>query len=1117
MKIRLIKPTFKSIAVRISIPALISILLFTSAIYLFMLPMFEKHLMERKKDIAREVVNSAWSLLATYNERAQSGELTLQEAQYRAKERLRHMRYGIESKDYFWINDQRPFMIMHPYRPELEGTDLSNYSDPVGTRLFVEAVKVVKEKGSGHIEYMWQWKDNETRIVPKISYVKGFSPWGWVVGSGVYVEDVYAEINLILKKVSVVALAILSVLFVLSGYIVFQSIKAERQRKKTELALHRSEGKYRELVESANSIILRWKPSGKITYINEFALHLFGYQKEELLGKNIIGTIVPEQESSGRDLSALMCEISKQPDCFNSHENENICKDGRRVWISWTNKTLHNDDNTASEILSVGNDITKRKQSDEQLMRLSTAIEQANESIVITDTEATIQYVSPNYCKIFGGTEKEILGKPFFPLIHDDDVEAVRASIAALKNPPYSTYHEERAKTIDGWRWFGWSLKASVDNEGNMLETIGVGRDITERKQSEDALRESEMINRSMLEGTPVCNKIIDLDFKLQYMSSAGIELLKITDINSFYGQDYPPEFFCEETRITITGKLKIALKGEISQVECLTHDTEGNELWFVHTFVPVFDGDGRVKYLIGSSVDITDRKRAEKERIQLTIAIEQTDETVVITEKLGGIIYTNPAFECISGYTVEESVGKNINFIKSGKHGESFYEQIWKTISKGQTWKGYLKNKKKDGNLYDNAATISPIKNPDGEIIGFVNIGRDVTNDLKIQEQLRQAQKMESIGTLAGGIAHDFNNILGIILGYTELSLDDVEDRPETYSSLQEVLKATKRAKDMVSQILTFSRSTDVEKKIIKTIPIVKEACKFLRSSLSTTIEIRQNITTERDHILADPTQFHQILMNLCTNAGHAMQKEGGVLDVALDEVFIQNDDLISYPDLKVGAYLKLTVKDTGTGILRENIERIFEPYFTTKGKGEGTGLGLAVVHGIVKEHEGNIKAYSEMGKGTAFYVFLPLREEIRSPVHRESTEPPPTGSETILFLDDEEDLVNIGKLTLEGLGYTVTGVTSVEKALEFFRSSKESYDIVITDKNMPKMTGFGFAREIRSISPDIPILLCTGFKEKEDEEKSKDLRINAVITKPINKQEIAFAVRKALDKKTA
>ena len=391
------------------------------------------------------------------------------------------------------------------------------------------------------------------------------------------------------------------------------------------------------------------------------------------------------------------------------------------------------------------------------------------------------------------------------------------------------------------------------------------------------------------------------------------------------------------------------------------------------------------------------------------------------------------------------------------------------------------------------------------------------MTNDLKIQEQLRQAQKMESIGTLAGGIAHDFNNILGVILGYTELSLDDVEDRPETYSSLQEVLKATNRAKDMVSQILTFSRSTDIEKKIIKTIPIVKEACKFLRSSLPTTIEIRQNITTERDHILADPTQFHQILMNLCTNAGHAMKREGGVLDVALDEVFLQRDDLISYPDLKVGAYLKLTVKDTGTGILRENIERIFEPYFTTKGKGEGTGLGLAVVHGIIKEHEGDIKAYSEVGKGTAFYVFLPLREEIEPPVHRESTEPPPTGSETILFLDDEEDLVNIGKLTLEGLGYTVTGVTNVEKALEFFRSSKESYDIVITDKNMPKMTGFGFARKIRSISPDIPILLCTGFKEKEDEEKFKDLRINAIITKPINKQEIAFAVRKVLDKKTA
>jgi len=749
-------------------------------------------------------------------------------------------------------------------------------------------------------------------------------------------------------------------------------------------------------VENANSNIIRWLPDGTITFFNEYAQKFFGFNASEIIGKNVIGSIVPETQSTGRDLKQMISNISKNPAKYEQNENENICKDGKRVWVSWSNRAIQ-------------------------------------------------------------------------------------------------------------------------DQNGNILEILTVGTDITDRKQSEDALRESEMINRSLLEGAPVCNKIIDLDFKLQYMSSAGIKRLRIPDIKSFYGQDYPLKFFCEETRITITENLKIALTGEISQVECLTHDTECNELWFVHTFVPVFDGAGRVKYIIGSSVDITDRKRAEEERIQLATAIDNTDELISITDKEGTYTYINKAYELITGYSKCELVGQHSSISDSGQQDSEFYDEMMECIIQGKMWNGHRILTKKDSTNFDVESVFSPIKNKNGEVTNYVSVQRDVTKEIKMEQQLQQSQKMEAIGTLAGGIAHDFNNILGVIMGYTELSLDDVENRPETYRSLQEVLKATSRAKDMVNQILTFSRSTDVEKKIIKTIPIVKEACKFLRSSLPTTIEIRQNITAERDHILADPTQFHQILMNLCTNAGHAMKEEGGVLDVALDEVFLQRDDLISYSDLKVGTYLKLTVKDTGTGIRRENIERIFEPYFTTKGKGEGTGLGLAVVHGIVKEHGGDIKAYSEVGKGTTFYVFLPLREEIGSPVHRGSTEPPPTGSETILFLDDEEDLVNIGKLTLEGLGYTVTGVTSVEKALEFFRSSKESYDIVITDKTMPKMTGFGFAREIRSIRPDIPILLCTGFKEKEDEEKSKDLRINAVITKPINKREIAFAVRKVLDKKTA
>ena len=515
-----------------------------------------------------------------------------------------------------------------------------------------------------------------------------------------------------------------------------------------------------------------------------------------------------------------------------------------------------------------------------------------------------------------------------------------------------------------------------------------------------------------------------------------------------------------------------------------------------------------------GLSEKVIQLETQKLENTRFIKAIDQAAELIMIMNAVGTVEYANPPITNFMGYDLKEIIGTNI-LKMSHKLRPELYNKVLTIINKGEAWNETLPQKKKGGESCLIDTTISPIFDTSGALTNLLSIGRDVTKEAALEEQLRQAQKMESIGTLAGGIAHDFNNILGVIMGYTELSLDDVENRPETYGSLQEVLKATSRAKDMVNQILTFSRSTDVEKKIIKTIPIVKEACKFLRSSLPTTIEIRQNITAERDHILADPTQFHQILMNLCTNAGHAMKEEGGVLDVALDEVFLQNDDLILYSDLKVGAYLKLTVKDTGYGISKDNLERIFEPYFTTKEKGEGTGLGLAVVHGIVKEFGGDIRVYSEIGKGTGIHILFPLLKEMKEQKDLERTESLPTGTETILFVDDEVFLADVAKKILSRLGYTVVVVTSGADALETFSLAKDSYDLIITDKTMPKMTGFDMAEAIKKIRADIPIILCTGVSDKEDDAKMKRAGIVEIIMKPIDKRSMAEMIRKVLDNK--
>lgn len=391
-----------------------------------------------------------------------------------------------------------------------------------------------------------------------------------------------------------------------------------------------------------------------------------------------------------------------------------------------------------------------------------------------------------------------------------------------------------------------------------------------------------------------------------------------------------------------------------------------------------------------------------------------------------------------------------------------------------------------------------------------------------RLEVQLRHGQKMEAIGTLAGGIAHDFNNILGVIMGYTELALLDVPEGNSLRRKLDEVSKASNRAKDLVSQILAFSRKggkDEQERKPVQISLIVKEVLKMLRSSLPTTIEIRQNIKTQNIKtgmatVLADPTQIHQVLMNLCTNAAYAMRDKGGILEVSLADVDIDSDAAAKHPDMTPGRYQRLTVSDTGHGMDSAVMERIFDPFFTTKGPGEGTGMGLAMIHGIVKNHDGVITVHSKPGKSTTFQVFLPTAESVVT-AEPEHFTPLPLGNERILFVDDEETLVSVGQQMLEGLGYEVVGRTSSIEAMDVFRTQPDKFDLVITDMTMPNMTGADMTKAIMRIRPDIPIILCTGFSEVISEEKAKAIGIREFIMKPITSRKIAETIRSVLDQK--
>ena len=424
----------------------------------------------------------------------------------------------------------------------------------------------------------------------------------------------------------------------------------------------------------------------------------------------------------------------------------------------------------------------------------------------------------------------------------------------------------------------------------------------------------------------------------------------------------------------------------------------------------------------------------------------------------------------------------------------------------------------RKDGKVIDVLLSSTPLDPADWSI-GVTFTALDITERKRaererasLEEKLRISQKMEAIGTLAGGIAHDFNNILSAIIGYAELADIDTRRESPVASSLAQILKAAFRARDLVRQILMFSRQSEVQFGPLQVNLIIKETLKLLRASLPATIQVRQDLG-DCGKILGDPTQVHQVVMNLCTNAYQAMSAEGGLLDISLSSVDINAGHLVQGETLQPGQYLKLSVRDTGHGIEPEILHRIFEPYYTTREKGAGTGLGLAVVHGIVKNHHGAIQASSQVGVGSTFDVYFPKVEDYSVESEAEPEEPVRGGNECILFVDDEPALEELGGRLLSGLGYEVVTRSSAWEALQLFKAKTMAFDLVITDMTMPQLTGEKLALEILRIRPEMPIILCTGFSEQINNERARSLGIRALVMKPFLKNEMARTIRRVLD----
>lgn len=573
-----------------------------------------------------------------------------------------------------------------------------------------------------------------------------------------------------------------------------------------------------------------------------------------------------------------------------------------------------------------------------------------------------------------------------------------------------------------------------------------------------------------------------------------------------------------EEFINTIDGIIRDAKNGELELKKPAPKEEEDVFKLYSERLVSKLE-----KKMVDLEREVAKQKQLEKELRQsekrLHILFNYAPDAYYLNDLKGEFLDGNIAAEELTGYDRKELIGHSFLSLRllSPTQLPKAAALLAKNVMGKPTGPDEFTLTRKDGNRVTVDIRTFPVKILDKNVV--LGIARDITEKKqaaeekeRLEAQLRQAQKLETIGTLAGGIAHDFNNILTPIFGYITLAQMDVPLESPARAKLEHVEKAANRAKDLVQQILVFSRQVEQERRPVQIHLVIKEALKLLQASLPSTIEMRQNVDPRSGMVLADPTHIHQVLMNLCTNAYSAMRESGGVLEVNLGPIEVDAEFARLHPNLQEGPHIQLTVSDTGHGMDRETVDRIFEPFFTTKEIGEGTGLGLSVVHGIVVSHSGEITVYSEPGEGTTFHVYLP-RLDSGAEQEVQKAETILEGSERILFIDDEEEIAQMGKEMLESFGYDVTIKTVSADALEEFSAHPDDFDLVITDQTMPRMTGVELAGELMSIRPDIPMILTSGFSETIIAEKSKELGIREFVLKPFVASDLSRTIRRVLD----
>lgn len=854
---------------------------------------------------------------------------------------------------------------------------------------------------------------------------------------------------------------------------------------------------------------------GVLQDVNDAYCRMSGYSRDELLGMRITDLDSYAKQAEIHDRMQRI--IEKGAETFEARHRR---KDGSEIDVEISTTWL---DNNIHQFVCFCRDITERKKAERATRHERDIIERLMETspagITHLNADGKILYANKRAEEILGLRLSEIAHRtydaPEWKIIDFDgrpfpNEKLPFQIVKKTGKPVYDVHHA--IESPNGRRIF-LSINAAplLDADGVMEGMVASIEDITEKYLTE---RNYQMLFREMMDGFALHEMVYDalgnpVDYRFLNVNPA---FERLTGLNA---GDLIGKTVMEVMPKTET--YWIEKYGEVvrtgTPISFENYSQELERYFQVSAFKPAENQFACI------FVDVTERKQAEKALAESTdrfhkVFNSQLDAIFILNhENPPRILESNTAALKIFGYAHEELIGQAVDILYVN---EKFREEFQAALSPAIRRDGFFNNfefvmKRKDGAVFPSEHTVLELKNNVGERTGWVSIVRDLTERKKNEARLRQSQKMESIGTLAGGIAHDFNNILFPIIGMAELLMDDLPPDGIERENAEEIFKAARRGGDLVKQILEFSRQSEDTMMAVHIQDILREALKLSRSSIPINIEMTHSLQDDCGPVMANPTQIHQIAMNLITNAYHAIEPDSGNIHIELCQIEIEETDGNDF--LMDGEYVQLRITDTGCGIDPDIADKIFEPYFTTKGQGKGTGLGLAVVYGIVKAHGGDIKIYSEPGTGTTCNVYLPLMQKEAKVTEETEINSQQTGSERILLVDDEAPILRFAQQMLERLGYAVTTHSSSIDALNAFEDNPDAFDLVITDMTMPKMTGEQLSIALIRIKQDIPIIICTGFSEKINNEKAKALGIKGFLMKPIIKSELSRIVRQVLE----